>query len=188
MSNETHKKLNEALICERLCGVTDNGAAWVLLQEPGFIGFGVVQKDKICLPPGVQPDWARVSDLRLFGERGEWHVWEHWNGNWQSRLLELQNINDSLTEYHALWGNDVKPDTPSWVKLVEDRGTEIWLPLAELALTEKDLPLRLKLKQVVGYDNETDESSHLAGIIDAALVALVNSEKKVIPPSLSSCP
>ena len=82
----------------------------------------------------------------------------------------------------------MKPDTPPWVKLVEDRGTEIWLPLAELALTEKDLPLRLKLKQVVGYDNETDESSHLAGIIDAALVALVNSEKKVIPPSLSSCP
>ena len=188
MPNITHEVLNEALICGHLCDVTEDEAAWILLQEPGFIGFGVVQKDKICLPPGVQPDWTRINDLRLFGEKGEWHVWEHWDGNWRSRLLEFENTNDAITEYHALWGSDAKPDTSPWVKLVEDRGSEIWLPLGEKTLKEDDLPLRLKLKQVVGYDDETDGNSHLAGIIDAALVALVNSDREVIPPSLPACP
>ena len=187
MPKETHEVLNEAVICERLCDVTDDEAAWILLQEPGFIGFGVVQKDKICLPPGVQPDWIRINDLRLFGEKGEWHVWQHWNGNWQSRLLEFENINDALTEYHALWGSDIEPDASPWVKLVEDRGSEIFVPLAELALTKKKVPLRLKLKQVIGYDDAADESSHLSGIIDAALVALVNSDKEEIAPTLSAC-
>ena len=185
MPNKTHEKLGEAFICGHLCDVTESEAAWLFLQEPGFIGFGVVQKDKICWPPSVQPDWERVNDLRLFGERGEWHVWEYWNREWQSRLLEFENINDSLTEYHALWGSDVEPDTPPWVKLVEERGSEIWLPLK---LKTEDLPLRLKLKQVVGYDDGTDKSSHLAGIVDAALVALVNSDKEVIPPSLPVSP
>ena len=167
MNKETHKELNEELICSRLCDVTKNETAWILLQEPSFIGFGVVQSDKICWPPDVQPDWARVSDLRLFGEAGEWHVWSHWDGTWQSRRLESQKLTDPLTEYHALWGTQVE-SAPPWIKLVEDRGAEIWLPLAELGLTaEEDLPLRLELKQVIDYDDK----SGLAGIVDAALVA-----------------
>lgn len=183
MLKETHTELNEALICQHLCDVTtENKAAWILLQEPGFIGFGVVQGNKICWPPDVEPDWEHVSDLRLFGEKGEWHVWRHWNGDWKSRLRGSQNIKNALTEYHALWGNDVESDTRPWVKLVEERGIEIWLPLAEL--TKEDLPLRLKLKQIVDYDPE----SYLAGITDAVLVSLVNSEKEVLLPPLFSCP
>ena len=166
-----HTELNEALICSHLCKVTDRETAWVLLQEPGFIGFGVVLSDKICWPPSVQPDWTRVSDLRLFGEKGEWHVWSHWEGSWQSRLLKLENIleTDALTEYHVLWGTQIQSRIPPWVALVEERGTEIWLPLKE-KLQNADLPLRLKVKQVIGYDQEYG----LAGITDAALVALVS--------------
>ncbi len=179
MSKKTHEELNEELVCSHLPYVTTNETAWILLQEPGFIGFGVVQSDKICWPPDVQPDWARVSDLRLFGEDGEWHVWSHWGGTWQGRRLELQKLTDTLTEHHALWGTQVEPGLPPWIKLVEDRGAEIWLPLAELELTKEDLPLRLELKQVIDYDDK----SGLAGIVDAALVALVrkSGEKVGIP-------
>ena len=180
MLNETHTELNEALICSHLSHVTASSTAWVLLQEPGFIGFGVVQSDKICWPPDVQPDWARVSDLRLFGEAGEWHVWSHWDGTWQSRRLESQKLTDPLTEYHALWGTQVE-SAPPWIKLVEDRGAEIWLPLAELGLTKKDLPLRLELKQVIDYDDK----SGLAGIVDAALVALVRKNGDKVHPRMS---
>ena len=183
MTKETHTELNEKLICSYLSDVTNNDTAWVLLQEPGFIGFGVVQSDKICWPPDVQLDWSRVSDLRLFGEEGEWHVWSHWDGSWQSRRLELQRLTDTLTELHALWGTRVEELGPSpWIKLTEDRGAEIRLPLAELELTEEDLPLRLELKQVIDYDE-----SGLAGIVDAALVALVrrSGEKIGIPRAFS---
>lgn len=181
MTKETHTELNEKLICSRLSYVTADKTAWVLLQEPGFIGFGVVQSDKICWPPDVQPDWTRVTDLRLFGEKGEWHVWPHWDGTWQSRLLQSNDLNGALTECHALWGTKVEDlGTFPWIKLTEDRGAEIRLPLAEPKLTEEDLPLLLKLKQVINYDE-----SGLAGIVDAALVALVRRNGDKVHPRMS---
>lgn len=195
MNDKTPEKLSEKLVRDHLCHVTGNETAWVLVQEPGFIGFGVVRQDKIFWPPYIQPpidpiDWERVSDLRLFGEKGEWHVWLDWNREHQCRLLELKDIDDALTEYHTLWGTDVKPCPSPWIKLVEERGAEIWLPLKEEGLKDTDdLPLRLEIKQVVGYDDKSEDSSHLAGIIDAALVGLVRrSCEELLPPTdLSIC-
>ncbi len=193
MPNRKHiQELNTERVCEHLDKVTAKDAAWVFLQEPGFIGFGVVMKNDICFPPIVEePDWILTSDLRLFGEKGEWHVWRDWDGKHYARLLELENINDALTEYHFLWGTKkVETDTPPWIKLVEDRGAEIWLPLQGQVKNEENnnnnnnLPLRLKLKQVIDYDCKY----HLAGIVDAALVALVDSEKEELSPPLLSCP
>lgn len=189
MLNESHQEITEACIRSRLPCVTAQKAAWVLLQEPGFIGFGAVYEDKICWPPCIeQLDWKRIRDLRLFGEKGEWHVWPHWDKKcpWKSRLLKLENVCDALTEYHVLWGTwPPQPEVSPWIKLVETRGTEIWLPLAELKLIEADFPLRLELRQVVGYDDkDPQKSSHLAGITDAALVALVNEScDKVVYPN-----
>ena len=209
MPSKCQIELNKKWVCDRLSGVTEKKMAWVFLQEPGFIGFGVVMKDDICFPPGVDPDWTLTSDLRLFGEIGEWHVWRDWEGKHQCRLLEFgeegewriwlgsegeqqscpeksgKKIN-TLTEYHALWGNNLVRETPPWIKLIEDRGTEIWLPLAEFDLEAKPhLPLRLKIKQVVDYDPDY----HLAGIVDAALVGLVRKScKEFLIPSLGDCP
>ena len=180
MLKETHTTLDETLICKHLRHVTEKDAAWILLQEPGFIGFGIVTQKKIYCPPRVQPDWTRISDLRLFGEKGEWHLWRDWDGNWKSRLLELKNINDALTEYHFLWGTQKEEsEHPDWIKLVEKRGTEIWMPLDNLK--DSDLPLRLKLKQIVCYDPGT----HLVGVTDAALVGLTLKSKAVICPPAS---
>ena len=193
MPNKCQIELNKKWVYDHLSDVTEKEMAWVFLQEPGFIGFGVVVKNDICFPPSVKPDWTLTSDLRLFGEKGEWHVWRDWEGKHRCRLLEFNQKGEwciwlgpegkqqtcpekhggkinTLTEYHALWGSDVAPETPPWIKLVEDRGTEIWLPLKEFDLKTKcHLPLRLKLKQIVDYDPK----SHLAGITDAALIALV---------------
>lgn len=196
MSNKTPiEQLDKSWICDHLSDVTKEKMAWVLLQEPGFIGFGIVQQKDIWWPPNIpttSPDWTLTNDFRLFGEKGEWHVWRDWDGKHYARLLELQNINDDdcLTEYHALWGTKKEgTDTPPWIKVVENRGAEIWLPLQGQVKNEKNdqknsnLPLRLKLKQIVGYDPDY----HLAGVVDAALVALVDSScKKVLIPTASS--
>lgn len=190
MPNKTHiEELNELWVCEHLGNVTHietQNSAWVLVQEPGFIGFGVVSPKEICWPPykesGWEPDWELVSDLRLFGEKGEWHVWRDWDGNHYARLLELDNIDDAFTEYHFLWGTKkVDSKTPPWIKVVEDRGAEIWLPLqgqVKDSKNDSDLPLRLKIKQIVGYDSKY----HLAGITDAALIGLTKSDKSLLQP------
>ena len=189
MPNKTLIKLNKCWVCEHLCNVTDEEMAWVLLQEPGFIGFGVVTQHDIYFQPDVNPDWTLTSDLRLFGEKGEWHVWRDWDGKHYARLLELKNIDNALTEYHALWGTRMEEsNSSSWIKLVEDRGAEIWLPLQGQVKNDKkngNLPLRLKLKQVMGYDPKY----HLAGIVDAALIGLVHSsdEELLLPTDLPPC-
>lgn len=196
MPNKCQIQLNKEWVCQHLTDVTGietKKAAWVLVQEPGFIGFGVVEVNEIWLPPYEhkpskwEPDWELISDLRLFGEKGEWHVWRDWDGKHYARLLEFQNINDNnaLTECHALWGNGVKYGPSPWIILFEDRGAEIWLPLAESDLDKSNLPLRLKLKQIIDYDPDY----HLAGITDAALVELVCESGNVLPPptNLSSC-
>ena len=209
MANKTNIELDKLWVCEHLGDVTDiktQNSAWVLVQEPGFIGFGVVSADKICWPPYLKKlDWKLVSDLRLFGETGEWHVWRDWDGKHYARLLEFdvedekhvwigcngENQDDpeeskkkreALTEYHALWGTEVRSGKSAWIKIVEDRGAEIWIPpLKETELKKKNLPLLLKIKQVIDYDSDY----HLAGIVDAALVALVDRAKKMLKPSPS---
>ena len=217
MVNKTHiEELNKSWVCEHLGNVTNmetQNSAWVLVQEPGFIGFGVVSTDKICWPKpsNWEPCWELVSDLRLFGEKGEWHVWRDWDGKHYARLLEFdvedekhvwipcnrenqdnpeksRKKREALTEYHALWGTEVKPGKSCWIKVVEDRGAEIWLPLQGQVKNDKqnsNLPVRLKLKQIVGYDPKY----HLAGIIDAALVGVVRSsdEELLFPNNLSAC-
>lgn len=187
MPNRTHiEELNTEWVCQHLCDVTAKDAAWIFLQEPGFIGFGVVMKNDIYFPPiVVEPDWQLTSDLRLFGEKGEWHVWRDWDGRHYARLLKTDEMTDALTEHHFLWGTKkVDINNGPWIKVVEDRGAEIWLPLAGEKLNEKsDLPLRLKLKQIVDYDPEY----HLAGITDAALVGLTPraSEKIIYPTAIT---
>ena len=54
MSNKTLIELNESWISERLTDVADiknKKDAWVFVQEPGFIGFGVVQSEKNLVAP-----------------------------------------------------------------------------------------------------------------------------------------
>ena len=186
MPNKCQIELNEKWVYDRLSDVTEKERAWIFLQEPGFIGFGVVQSTKIWWPPNIpatSPDWTLTSDLRLFGEKGEWHVWRDWDGKHYARLKKLEDINDTVTEYHALWGNEVKIEAPHWIKLVEERGIEIWLPLAKLKLTKGHLPLRLKLKQIIDYDPKY----HLAGITDAVLIGLVTKSGKdlLLPTDMS---
>ena len=88
MTGKTNIELNESWVCGSLADVTEKDLAWVLVQEPGFIGFGVVRSDdtNILWPPTPNKPknsldwWSLVSDLRLFGEKGEWHVWRDWDG------------------------------------------------------------------------------------------------------------
>lgn len=213
MSNNAPIELNKPWVCEHLRDVTEietKKASWVLVQEPGFIGFGVVESNKISWPPhkpsGWEPDWERVSDLRLFGEKGDWHVWLDWDRKHRCRLLEFDKDDswriwlgadeknqgrpdssgtkiDVLPEDHALWGTQVKCGKESWVRLVEDRGAEIWMPpLEEFSLTTNDLPLRLKIKQLINYKPDY----HLAGIVDAALIGLVReSDETLLIPAVS---
>lgn len=157
------EQLNDALIRAQLAQVTKKKAAWILLQEPDFVGFGVVREARISWPPDVNPDWNRVSDLRLFGEKGEWHLWSLWDGSWKSRLLRKEALAGGIEEFHYLWGTKIVPGESGWNRVTEERGAVLRLPLAE-----KELPLRLKLVQVV----DADPRNGLAGIVDAALVGL----------------
>ena len=73
MPNTKHAELSEELVRQHLCHVIDigdeNPAAWILLQEPGFIGFGAVYQDKICWPRHAEPLDGRESGTYVYSEK-----------------------------------------------------------------------------------------------------------------------
>ena len=145
---------------------------WVLVQEPSFVGFGVVRDDRIEWPPGVDPDWYRIQDIRLFGPNGEWHLWQMWDKTWNARLFQKKDGQKYIEENHYLWGTQVER-RGDWIYLKEERGVSIPFP-SSCEIKDTDLPLRLKVVQIVGYDPK----NRLAGIVDAALVGLYTSSLK----------
>jgi len=171
-----HQTVDDSIVCSHLSQVTAMKAAWIFLQSPDFVGFGAVGQDKIDWPPGIELDWRRVSDLRLFGEQGEWHLWQNGDRTWNSRLRQVNEIKKKIIEYPFLWGTQVGEQRDSWTCLTEERGASIWLPVSADAC--QNLPLRLKVFQILDVDD-----NGLTGIVDAVLLQICDSTatREILP-------
>ena len=154
--------------------------AWVLVQEPQLVAFGVVTPERVVWPPDTRVDWARVFDLRIFRDTGEWHYWRdsHWQPRARLRLAAREA--DVWKEHPFLWGTRIDSDIMGWVKLVEERGAVLRLPLRQGTLRDDALPLRLGTQQVVDYEKET----RLAGVVDAFLFQITDRSKRPLTPNL----
>ena len=144
--------------------------ALMLWQDPTFIGFVNILDNMVQIQPEgpKQLDFELLKDLRLFGSKGEWHIWKSYNEQYVGRLIIPQTCTeiDYIEEKHFLWGSDkcdtrAKEDT-DWSCVKEDRGMKLWLPWKQ----NSNLPAYLKVRQFV----EQDEATGLAGIVDAMLL------------------
>ncbi len=159
-------------------GVGKENWAWVFLQEPRLVAFGVVTPGRVEWPPGARVDWDRVFDLRLFNDQGEWHYWRAGTNGGKARLRLRKGGDDLLEEGHFLWGTEVVPLAGRWLELRETRGAAIKLPLAG-RVKGTVLPLRLSVCQMIDYDKDTG----MAGIVDAFLVGLTDKAGNVLRPN-----
>jgi len=149
--------------------------AWAFVQEPSFVGLGVVTKERLYLRNQV--DWARLTDLRIFTNRGEWHLWQKGSQRWGRRLRLRSAETEVISERHPLWGTKVAQVDDLWWVAHEQRGFSLFVPAM---FTEQDLPLCLEVNQVADYDRET----HLAQIVDAFLTGLSTACGKPLHPAL----
>ncbi len=155
----------EAWLVAKRGEVTGEKAAWVYVQGPDFVGFGVVTDQGIQWPEGSFLAVERIEEIRLFGERGEWRIWKRWDAmSWEGRRrsAEEDEKEESFSLEYLLWGRGVKKGAS--VALSEERGATILFPKrASLeVLRDSDLPLRVVVKQIVDFHCETG----LAGVVD----------------------
>jgi CRISPR-associated protein (TIGR03984 family) len=145
----------------------EDSVAWLFWQDPTFIGFAKIYKDRLEMQPGgPEPlDFVLLRDFRLFGPKGEWHVWRVSAEKLKGRFREAgqDNGQDFLKAPHLLWGTRIEQETiDDWTCVSEERGMRLWLPWK----VKEDQPGSLQVRQIIGRDEETG----LAGIIDAMLL------------------
>jgi CRISPR-associated protein (TIGR03984 family) len=164
----TFDSLDEQLLSDYLAKVSPQGhGAWCYLLEPSFIGFGWVDSKGVSWPEHISPAWERVEDLRLFGDLGELHIWQRWDGRWQGRLWEAPTGSKDVAaqgfeQRYVLWGNRFDDQKSS---MTEGRGASLSFPPQKLQQLNNDsLPLKMEIWHCVDYDQETG----LAGIVDSA--------------------
>jgi CRISPR-associated protein (TIGR03984 family) len=165
--------------------VSDN-RAWLFVQGYPFTGFLVVEPEAesgvLRKPPGVTCSFEDLSlfwDLRLFGEKGEWHLWREDDGEWSGRFLARGECSPHIERKDVLWGLPAEKKGTSereegtrdgvvWTRFTEDRGAAFWIPGQRL----KKEPARLRLWQKIEEDG-----AGLAGVVDVMLCELVTAEE-----------
>lgn len=125
---------------------------------------------------GIELPWRLYFDVRIFGERGEWHCWRvqgaHWRGRFAGRDENEWQVKPgkAFSRSYALWGEQFKREG-DWVRWSEKRGAVVWTP----ARYDKDdqQPFRLEVRQRVEFDQETG----IAGVVDAMILGFAGGSK-----------
>lgn len=170
-------KIGESKCCR---ADVSSGSALLLAQGYPFTGFVVINKDDaMCWPPGIDAKlwngWNLFWDLRLFGDRGEWHLWRTNDGQWKDRLASPERPewkDHHIARADVLWGKQKgseENDGISWIRYSETRGACVWVPEA---CVEKDRPARLHLWQRIECDG-----NGIAGVVDVMLRGIDSEEE-----------
>jgi CRISPR-associated protein (TIGR03984 family) len=149
-----------------------DGDAWLLVQGYPATGFWVVTDNNLLTPPdGSKPvlEWNLYWDIRLFGKKGEWHLWRTGHDAWRGRFCVPDEWADFMDREDALWGTQVETTETAgrkWTRLWEERGACLWVPFK---VRKDNLPVRLKIRRRVDFQPGTG----LAGFTDAMILGFV---------------
>lgn len=141
---------------------TADREAWLLIQGFPATGFARILDGRLELrlsPSGESPesiDWRRYFDVRMFGPKGEWHLWLGPKRAWRGRFRSKNDWprEQRIHRYFALWGTTAGREG-DWYHCTETRGAEVWVP----AFAARDpvpgqpwRPARLRIRQQVACD------------------------------------
>jgi len=171
-------KLDSQWLMDERSNVSTAGPAWLLLSGYQASGFGLVTEDRVILglTPNV-PEFApeHLWDVRLFGDKGEWHCWRV-GSKWKGRLALAEAWEQPRERKFALWGTDVRDDG-DWWSVFEKRGAAVKVPKRLWPeLNTRHLPLLLCVWERVDQEPDTG----LAGVGDAMLRGLLRQGDEVV--------
>ncbi|HET6842929.1 MAG TPA: CRISPR-associated protein Csx19 [Candidatus Angelobacter sp.] len=160
------------------------GTAVLLIQGHPATGFGRVSGGKIDLrlEPGLQQTaedlpWSLCFDIRMFGDRGEWHCWRIegsiWRGRFAGRDREEWQEKDgkAFARHYVLWGTKFTREG-DWVRCSESRGSVVWVPAESYGEKEGE-PAHLAVRERVEFDAETG----IASVADAMILGFVGGSR-----------
>jgi len=162
----SNNELNWELITSELYQnvSSDSKEAWLLWQDPTFIGFIKIGIQDFNDQPNNPDDldFSLLQDLRLVGPKGEWHIWRIADGTLKGRFISDSVPIDYIEEDYLLWGTDKanSSEHPGWTLVYEERGMKLWLPWEST-----ELPAKIKVRHLI----KQDEASGLAAIMDSML-------------------
>ncbi|WP_066635758.1 type III-D CRISPR-associated protein Csx19 [Desulfolucanica intricata] len=114
----------------------------------------------------IEPKYLQT--LRVFNDDKELLLWSKGEKFFNVRLRvdgEGEEL-DYIDAKQILWGTESKEKKEGWSTLIEDRGTEIIIPLSGLKLDVNKKRLKLKTRNYIGC-NEVGQ----AGYIDSRFVS-----------------
>ncbi|MDI6714682.1 MAG: CRISPR-associated protein Csx19 [Thermodesulfovibrio sp.] len=102
-----------------------------------------------------------IQRLRLFNNEKELLVWR--DNNYLKGRLRIDNEGHETFVVDAcqvLWGTDKKELGNGWIKLFEQRGTELILPYRDLKIDNKKHRLFLKTRNYISFHSKTHQATY----------------------------
>jgi len=113
---------------------------------------------------------ANIQKLRVFNTDAELFVWRNTLGRFKARLRtdgigKGQDLAGTVDARQVLFGTKVEKIDDTYVKLTEDRGTEITLPLAELGIRDSEINDRtgrlcIHTRSYIGFIEDTGQATY----------------------------
>ena len=156
---------------------TASSELWLLAYLDYAVVWGKYSEKGLETRETLDPEF--LQELRLFGPNGEYYLWRSDETGFQARLrvdeatsIEFRentgkwkeakgytplpvasDLPHIAEEWQVLWGTSVKVEADtSWTTLTEERGVNMAFPAT---LIENQLPLRLRVRHYLDYDEET---------------------------------
>ena len=111
---------------------------------------------------------SKILKLRVFNDNAELFVWRTNLGGYNARLRkdgtgEEQGVVDA---HQVLFGTKAELIDNTYLKLTEERGTEIILPLKELNISEEDVNnhqerLCIHTRSYIGFIEDTGQATYV---------------------------
>ncbi len=158
--------IDDKWLMSKVSDVSSSSVAIALVQGYPATGFARVTPTRVdwrLSPDDGVFDSRYSSDVRLFGDLGEWHCWSVRSDQWRGRLAREADegwVDSALARDYVLWGTRVDERMDGWTCVSEARGVRLWIPLEA-----NDLPVFLPVKERV----DREEDTGIAYIRDAML-------------------
>lgn len=149
-----------------------NSNGFVLAYLTYGVYIGRYHTGEFVFPESINLNPDYIVRLRIFNETEELYIWKT-----KDRLrgrLRIDTEGDKtpvVDAYQVLWGTKKEAKENGWTRLYEDRGTELILPFANIAVDDKRKRIFIKTRNYIDFHLQ----SHLATYTDCRFVGFFDT-------------
>lgn len=107
----------------------------------------------------LMPDY--IVKLRIFNDTEELYIWK--TGDRLMGRLRIDTVGNKtpvVDAYQVLWGTKKEAKENGWIRLYEDRGTELILPFANIDVNDKKKRIFIKTRNYLNFHHKTQLATY----------------------------